>query len=87
MKPFIKRGRVDIGLERRARLPQRIGRAIELAGAIVAAADHGAHAAVGSGHHHRSLVDVILVAELAQVVFHRFIGRLLQIRYRWPCAR
>ena len=46
-----QRGGVDVGLERRAGLAHRVHRAVELAGAVVAAADHRAHAAVEIGYH------------------------------------
>ena len=64
-----QRGGVDIGLERRAGLAHRVHRAVELAGAVVAAADHRADAAVEIGYHGRGLGRVIVAAELAQLVF------------------
>ena len=43
----LERREIDEGLEGGAGLAQRLGRAVELALGIVAAADHGAHRAVG----------------------------------------
>ena len=74
-----QRGGVDIGLERRAGLAVGVGGAVELAGAIVAAADHGADAAVEIGDHGRGLGGVIVAAELAQLVFDRFFGGALHV--------
>ena len=74
-----QRGGVDIGLERRAGLAHRVDRAVELARAIVAAADHRAHAAVEIGHHGRRLRRVIVAAELAQLVFDGVFGRVLHV--------
>ena len=70
---------VDIRLERRAGLAIGVGGAVELAGAIVAAADHGADAAVEIGDHGRGLGGVIVAAELAQLVFDRFFGGVLHV--------
>ena len=74
-----QRGGVDIRLERRAGLAHGVGRAVELAGAVVAAADHGAHAAVEIGDDGRGLRRVIVAAELAQLVFDRFFRRVLHV--------
>ena len=60
-------GGVDIGLERRAGLAQRPGGAVELALAVVAAADHGAHRAAGLDHHDGAFGDAIFLAVLAQI--------------------
>ena len=49
---MLQRGGIDVGLERRAGLAHRVGGAVELAGAVVAPADHGAHRAVDV-HEHR----------------------------------
>ena len=77
-----QRRQIDVGLERRARLAQRIGGAVELAGAIVAAADQGAHRAVGLEDDDGSLLGMILLAELAQAVFQRFFGLPLDARIK-----
>ena len=74
-----QRGGVDIGLERRAGLPQGVDRAVELAGAVVAAADHGADAAVEIGHHGGGLRRVIVAAELAQLVLDGVFGGVLHV--------
>ena len=74
-----QRGGVDIGLERRAGLPVGVDGAVELAGAIVASADHRAHAAVEIGDHGRGLGGVIVAAELAQLVFDGVFGGALHV--------
>ena len=74
-----QRGGVDIGLERRAGLPVGVDGAVELARAVVAAADHRAHAAVEIGHHGGGLRRVIVAAELAQLVFDRVLGGALHV--------
>ena len=48
-------GQIDDRLERRTGLPQRLGRPVELAGGIIAAADHGADRAVGRHGDQRDL--------------------------------
>src|SRR5882724_12024402 len=48
------------GLERRARLAQRLRGAVELAAGIVAPAHHGAHGAVGRERHQRRLAGIAL---------------------------
>ena len=57
----------------------RVDRAVELAGAVVAAADHRAHAAVEIGDHGRGLRRVIVAAELAQLVFDGFFRGALHV--------
>ena len=79
LKPLLERGGVDIGLERGAGLAQRIGRAVELAFAVVAPADHGAHRAVGIHQHGGRLLGVIFAAVLAQRILDRLLGVLLQV--------
>ena len=74
-----QRGRVDIGLERRAGLPVGVDGAVELAGAVVAAADHRADAAVEIADHGRGLGRVIVAAELAQLVFDGVFGGALHV--------
>ena len=76
---LLHRGRIGIDLERRARLPQRLGGAVELAGAVVAAADDGPHGAVVLQHHDGAFRDAVVLAVLAQVEFQRFLGGLLQV--------
>ncbi len=73
-----QRGGVDVRLERGAGLAQRVGGAVELALAVVAAADHGAHRAVVIGHHRGGLAGVIVAAVLAQRILHRLLGGALQ---------
>ena len=79
LEAVLERGGVDVGLERGARLAHRIGGAVELAGAVVAAADHGAHRAVHVHKYGGGLAGVIFAAVLAQRIFHRVLGRMLHI--------
>ena len=79
LKPLAERSRVDIRLERGAGLAQRVGGAVELAGAVIAAADHGAHAAVEIGDHHCGLARAIVAAVLAQLGFDLAVGIVLQV--------
>ena len=80
LEPVLQRRRIDIRLERRARLPQRIGRAVELARAVIAAADHGADRAVRHVRHHRAgLFDVIILPELPQRILDRVFRDLLDV--------
>ena len=74
----LQRGGVDVGLERGAGLAQRVGGAVELARAVVAAADHGAHRAVEIGDHHGGLAGVVVAAVLAQRILDRVLGGALQ---------
>ena len=53
----VERRRIDERLERRARLPQRLRRAVELALVEGEAADHGEHAAGARIHHHHGAGD------------------------------
>jgi hypothetical protein len=71
-------GQVDEGLEGRAGLAQRLGHPVELAFAVVAPADHGAHGAVGREAHHRRLPGLPLVARLAQHRPQLLVGDPLQ---------
>ena len=79
LKPLSRAVGVDVGFERRAGLPIRVGRAVELAGAIVASADHGANAAVEIGHDSCGLCRMIVTAELAQLVFNGLFGSALHV--------
>ncbi len=81
-----QRGGVDVGLERGAGLAHRVDGAVELAGAVIAAADHGAHAAVEIGEHGCGLRRVIVAAELAQQVLDRRLRGALHVRCRSRCA-
>ena len=58
----LERGQIDEGLERGAGLPLGGDRAVELALAVIASADHGAHRAVRRHRHQRALADAALVA-------------------------
>ena len=71
------RGRVDERLERRPRLAERVGRAVELALAVVAPADHGAHRAVGLDADEGRLLDLIRRAVLAERILDRILGGFL----------
>ena len=73
------RGGVDIRLEGRAGLAERLGGAVELAGAVVAPADDGAHGAAGFHDYHRAFGNAVFLAVLAQIEFDRFFGGALQI--------
>ncbi len=55
---MLDRGEVDIRLERRSGLAVGVRRTVELARAVVFAADHGAHGAVGFHRHERAVVEV-----------------------------
>src|SRR6202043_2528049 len=69
----IQRRRIHQRLERRARLPQRLRRAVELALVEGEAADHGEHAAGARIHHHHGAGDF---GDLAQPVFALVLQRL-----------
>ena len=56
-KPGLEPGEIDERLEGRTRLALRLRRPIELAPAVIAAADHGAHRAIGRHRHERPLAD------------------------------
>ena len=75
----LQRGRVDVGLERGAGLAQRVGRAVELAFAVVAAADHGAHRAVVLHQHRGGLPGLVFAAVLAQRILDRALRLPLQV--------
>ena len=75
----LHRGGVDIGLEGGAGLAQRARGAVELAGAVVAAADDGAHRAVGLDDDDGALGDAIFLAVLAQMELQRFLGGALDV--------
>ena len=79
LEAMLHRGRVDIGLERRAGLAERSGRPVELAAAIVPATDHGPNRAAGFQHHHGAFLDPVLLAELAKVELDRFLRGALQV--------
>src|SRR5258708_26994088 len=74
-----ERGRVDVRLERGAGLTQRVGRAVELALAVVAPADHRAYRAVEIDHDGGGLPCLIVVAALADHPLHRVLPFVLQI--------
>src|SRR5262249_28068037 len=61
-----ERGRIDVRLERRAGLAQRVGRAVELARSVVPTADDRTHAAVEIGEHRGRLVRVVLAAVILE---------------------
>ncbi len=74
-----QRGQIDEGLERGAGLAQRVGRAVELARAIIAPAHHRPHAARRVEDHHRALLGVIARPVLAQqLILDRLLGVLLE---------
>jgi len=60
-------------------LAHRIGRAVELALAVVAPADHGTHRAVDVHEHRGALLGLVLATILPQRVFDRLFGVLLQV--------
>ncbi|CEG08487.1 hypothetical protein BN961_01903 [Afipia felis] len=70
---------VDVRFERGAGLAHRVGGTVELAGAVVASADHRAHAAIEIGDHGGCLRRMIVAAELAQLVLDGVLGRLLHL--------
>src|SRR5262249_26538974 len=74
-----ERGGIDVGLERGTGLAQRVRGAIELALAVVAPADHGAHRTVSVHQHGGALTRAILAAILPQRVFDRLFGVFLQV--------
>jgi hypothetical protein len=73
-------GGIDEELEGGAWLAIGHDRAVELRLAVVDAADHGADGAVGLGHHHRRLLDVVGLALLADDRGHGLFGVGLQLR-------
>ncbi len=73
-----ERREVDERLERGAGLAPRRDRAVELALAVVLAADQRAHRAVRAHHHHGALLDRELLALLGELLGERFFGRGLQ---------
>ena len=75
----LERGGIDVGLERGTGLAHRVGGAVELAGAVVAPAHHGAHRAVDVHQHGRGLAGVIFLAVLAQRIFDGGFRGVLQI--------
>ena len=72
------RGGVDVDLERRSGLQKRARGAIELAFAVVAAADHGPHRATILDEHDGSLIDSIAFAMLPKTQFKGFFRGLLE---------
>ncbi len=72
------RGEIDERLERRARLALGGTRPVELALAIVAAADEGANGARLIERHQGALRDAELLALLVELVFQRLLGQALQ---------
>ncbi len=77
-EPGLEPGEIDEGLERRARLAHRLGRPVELAGAVAAAADDGAHRAVGRHRDERRLARRRLFPVTGQGLRDRRLGRRLQ---------
>ncbi len=77
--PGHQRGGIDVRLERGARLPQRVGGAVELADAVVAAADHGAHGAVILHDHGGGLRGAVFLAVLLQHGLDGVFGLALQV--------
>ena len=73
-----ERGEIDERLERRSGLALGGDRAIELALAVIAAADHGAHRAVRRHRHQRALGNAALVALLRQFFDERLFRARLQ---------
>src|SRR5208283_4744137 len=73
-------GGVDVRLERGSRLAQRVDRAVELAGAVVAPPDHRVHAAVEIGYDGRRLAGAVIVTVLPQRRFDLALGVALQAR-------
>src|SRR5690606_34787004 len=71
------RSGVDIRFEGRAGLSQSLGGAVELTAAVVAASDDGSHSAIRLYDDYRALLDIVLLAVLAEVEFKRFLGRVL----------
>ncbi len=72
------RGEVDVRLERGAWLAQRVGRPVELARTVVAAADDGAHQSAWIEHHRRRLLGVVGRPVLAELVLDDFLRVALQ---------
>ena len=73
-------GQVDEHFEQRAGLAVRLGRAVELAFAIVAAADESKDRAVGRHRDQRGLPDIAASAFAGQPVLDRLFGKILQPR-------
>ena len=69
---------VDEGLERGAGLAQRLGGAVELALAIIDAAHHGEHPAVGPHGHQCRLAGPHAASGALQRLLHGALGDLLQ---------
>ena len=72
------RGGIDEGLEGRARLAERAGRAVELAFAIIAPARHRPDGAVGLRQHHRRLRDAVTFAGFAERTLDGIVDHALQ---------
>src|SRR5471032_2933102 len=66
LESMFERAGIDVGFKRRAGLAHRVGRAIELAAAVVATADHSAHRAVDIHEHGGCLAGMIFLTILAQ---------------------
>ena len=62
--PVLERGEIDVRLERGAGLAVGVGGAVELALAVVLAADQRAHGAVMFHDDHRALLEMAGVARL-----------------------
>ena len=78
--PVFERGEIDERLERRAGLALGGDGAVELAFAVVPAADQRAHGAVRRHGDQRALADAELGALLRQRVDQRLLGGILQVR-------
>ena len=79
-QPGFEPGQIHERLEGRARLALRLRRAVELALAIIAAADHGAHRAVGGQRDKGALAHGIFLAITGKHIRDRRLGRCLQPR-------
>ena len=78
-QPRFEPGEVDKRLERRAGLALRLGRAVELALVVVAAADHGLDRAVGRHRDERALADRVPGAVFREHLGDRRFCRILQL--------
>src|SRR5690606_1497004 len=73
-----KRRHIDKRLERGTGLAARLGCAVELAGGIIIAADHGAYGTGTVDRDERALSDVKLLAVFVDQPPDRFFSELLQ---------
>src|SRR6266542_3909553 len=79
LEPVHQGSGVDIGLERGARRAHGVGRAVELALAVVASADHGAHRAVDVHQHRGALLGLVFAPVLLERVLECLLGVVLQV--------